>query len=141
MYLLDVNTLIALAWDDHEHHQAAHEWFTANAQAGFATCHVTQSGFLRISLNPNVVHCKITAGEATAMLDSLTSQSSHRFWEDGPVETNSVLWILVTGHNEVPDTNLFLIARRNSGKLVTFDGAIKNRLPRPQRQWVDVIEG
>jgi uncharacterized protein len=139
--LLDVNTLIALAWDDHEHHQAAHEWFSANAQAGFATCHVTQSGFLRISLNPIAVHCKIAASEATAMLASLTSQPNHTFWEDGPVQTNSTLWLLVTGRNEVTDTNLFLIARRNSGKLVTFDGTLKNRLPHPQRQWVDVIEG
>jgi predicted nucleic acid-binding protein len=40
VFLLDVNILIALAWDDHTSHQAAHRWFASNAQTGFATCHV-----------------------------------------------------------------------------------------------------
>ena len=73
------------------------------------------------------------------MLDSLTSQPRHSFWNDGPVETTSALWPTVTGHNQVPDLNLFLIARRNGGKLVTFDGAIKSRLPEAERQWVEVV--
>jgi hypothetical protein len=73
------------------------------------------------------------------MLDSLTSQTNHKFWEDGPVETNNRVWPTVTGHKQVTDTNLFLIACRNQGKLATFDGAIQNRLPQPQRSWIEVI--
>jgi hypothetical protein len=131
--------LIALAWDDHEHNQAAHAWFSANSKAGFATCHVTQSGFIRLSLNPDVVKCQIPATEATAKLISFTSQPAHSFWEDGPVDTNSELWHKVTGHKQVSDTNLLLIAKRRGGKLATFDAAIKNRLPPSERDNVEVV--
>jgi uncharacterized protein len=141
VYLLDVNTLIALTWDGHEHFQAAHGWFSSRSQQGFATCHVTQSGFLRLSLNPKVVRCQIGIADALAKLNSLTSQTPHRFWADGPVEAESPVWNSVTGHSQVTDTNLFLIARRHNGVLVTFDGAIRNHLPTQHRQWVEVIEG
>lgn len=141
MNLLDVNLLIALAWGDHEHHQAAHAWFLANSGDGFATCHSTQSSFLRLSLNPNVVGTQLTCNEAIAALQSLTSHSAHSFWEDGAVETNSSIWSTVRGHLQVTDTNLFLIARRNDGKLVTFDAPLKNRLPQDQHRWVEVING
>ena len=36
--LPDVNTLIALAWPNHVHHDAARSWFVANRAAGWATC-------------------------------------------------------------------------------------------------------
>ena len=140
MFLLDVNMLVALAWDDHTQHDQAHEWFSAQAQSGFATCHVTQSGFVRVSLQINGISCQITTQDAIVMLISFTSQARHSFWNDGPVQTSSALWPTITGHKQVTDLNLFLIARHNGGKLATFDGAIKNRLPEAERQWVEVIE-
>jgi putative transposase len=33
-------------------HSAAHRWFAHDAAAGWATCLFTQTGFLRLSLNP-----------------------------------------------------------------------------------------
>lgn len=139
MYLLDVNMLIALAWDDHEHHQAAHVWFSNYAHLGFATCNVTQSGFIRVSLNPKFVQRGMNSTEAITKLKSITSQPKHRFWEDGPVQIESELWHAVTGHGEVTDMNLFLIAQRNGGRLATFDGAIRNRLPSKERPQVEII--
>ena len=55
--MCDVNVLISLAWDDHVHHARAHAWFAQMAGQAFTTCNVTQSGFLRLSLNPKVVNC------------------------------------------------------------------------------------
>jgi len=48
MHLLDVNVLIALADRQHPHFQAALSWFQANAAAEWATCPLTENGFLRI---------------------------------------------------------------------------------------------
>jgi hypothetical protein len=45
----------------------------------------------------------------------------------------------VTGHKQVTDTNLVLIALRHGGKLVTFDGAVQKRLPASQQPLVEVI--
>ena len=53
--LPDINVLRALAWSNHPHHDAAHRWFARDAAAGWATCLFTQTGFLRLSLNPQIV--------------------------------------------------------------------------------------
>lgn len=139
MYLLDVNVLIALAWDDHEHHARAHAWFGRLANESFATCNVTQSGFVRLSLNPKVVHCQIGVPDAFEKLESFTSLPQHNFCEDGALQKESPAWQSVTSHAQVTDTNLLLIAHRHGRKFVTFDGGIKNRLPDDEKAWVDVI--
>ena len=50
--LLDLNILTALLWPAHEHHNAAHRWFAGGADASWATCALTQLGFVRIVSNP-----------------------------------------------------------------------------------------
>ena len=139
MYLLDVNVLIALAWDDHEHHARAHAWFGQLASETFATCNVTQSGFVRLSLNPNVVHCQIGITDVFQMLESLTKHPNHSFCEDGALQPELAAWQRVTGHAQVTDTNLLLIAHRHGRKFVTFDSGIKNRLQDNEQTWVEVI--
>jgi uncharacterized protein len=64
--LLDVNVLLSLAWSNHLHHQAAHDWFARNASADWATCLFTQVGFLRLSLNPTIVGTKIDCAAAVS---------------------------------------------------------------------------
>jgi predicted nucleic acid-binding protein len=51
-FLLDTNLLIALAWPQHVHHGEAHAWFGKVARGAWATCPITQLGFIRISSNP-----------------------------------------------------------------------------------------
>jgi len=46
-FLLDVNVLMALLWENHEHHQVARPWFRQIPD--FATSPVTQLGFVRVS--------------------------------------------------------------------------------------------
>jgi predicted nucleic acid-binding protein len=53
--LPDINVLLALAWSNHAYHEAAHGWFAHIANAGWATCLLTQTGFVRLSLNRQVV--------------------------------------------------------------------------------------
>jgi len=50
--LLDVNVLIALLWPPHEAHARTQRWFATNADQGWATCAMTQAGFVRIVSNP-----------------------------------------------------------------------------------------
>jgi len=137
--LLDVNVLIALAWDGHEPHVAPHDWFAKSSPTGFAPCHTTQSAFLRLSLNPDVVGSKLSVGEAIAQLESFTKHSGHNFFEDGAVDTTASVWQTATGRNQVTDTNLVLIAQRHGGKLVTCDSAVQNRLPANRQALVEVI--
>ena len=50
--LLDVNVLVALFDPDHVHHTLAHDWFADEGTAGWATCPVTENGFVRVLANP-----------------------------------------------------------------------------------------
>ncbi len=49
-YLLAVSLLAACAWQSHARHREAGAWLAA--QKAFATCAVTQMGFMRVSMSP-----------------------------------------------------------------------------------------
>lgn len=140
MFLLDVNFLVALAWDDHLQHDRAQEWFADRPFPGFSTCHVSQSGFVRVSLNTAQT---TNVADALSMLKSLTSQTDHSFWNDGPVEIDSHIWQALpsgkSGAKAVTDLNLFLIARRHEGKLVTFDQGIARIIPHAEHKWIELL--
>ena len=46
IHLPDVNVLLALAWSNHPHHEAAHRWFVSESLEGWATCLLTQGGLI-----------------------------------------------------------------------------------------------
>lgn len=48
--LLDVNVLIALFNPSHVHHEIAHDWFGDHRASGWATCAITENGFLAVYL-------------------------------------------------------------------------------------------
>jgi toxin-antitoxin system PIN domain toxin len=75
--LPDVNVLLALAWAQHQHHEAAHAWFARSAAEGWTSCLLTQSAFLRLSLNPHVVHVAIDCATARQLLVDLVAHPKH----------------------------------------------------------------
>lgn len=123
MALLDVNALVALAWDSHVHHVRAREWFVANAPQGWATCPITESGFVRVSTNPKVLPHPIGVADAQRVLAALRCAVGHRFLvDDVSLADNDVPTI--AGHRQVTDAHLLTLARRRGVRLVTFDSAI-----------------
>lgn len=131
--LLDVNVLIALAWPNHVHHPSARSWFEKSARPGWATCSITEIGFVRISSNPSIVDEARTPFESMLMLRRLTQLPGHRFWEDdvsiARADENEVERI--HGHRQVLDAHLLRLAKRHGGRLATFDRKIASLLPRP----------
>lgn len=79
MALLDVNALVGLAWDSHVHHAAVRAWCSANRDGGWATCAVTESGFVRVSSNPKVLPSFIAVEAARGVLSALRDVGDHRF--------------------------------------------------------------
>jgi uncharacterized protein len=122
--LLDTNVLLALAWPNHQHHAAAHHWFTAHAKKGWATCAFTQLGFIRLSANPAYTADAVSPRDAAALLNQWTQLKSHRFWTS-PAANNPAIYDRAIGHQQVNDAWLVEVARRNGGRLVTLD----TRLP------------
>jgi toxin-antitoxin system PIN domain toxin len=123
MALLDVNALVALAWDSHVHHASIRTWFAANSSAGWATCPLTESGFVRVSSNPKVLPSAIGIDAARAVLTALRAADGHRFLTDD-VSLSDDDVPAINGHRQVTDAHLLTLARRRGVRLVTFDAGI-----------------
>ncbi|HEU0189735.1 MAG TPA: TA system VapC family ribonuclease toxin [Mycobacterium sp.] len=125
MALLDVNALVALAWDPHIHHARMRRWFADNDNAapGWATCPITESGFVRVSTHPKVLPSPIGVADALRVLTSLRAHQGHRFLVDdvSPVDDDVPA---IVGHRQVTDAQLLTLARRRGVRLVTFDAAL-----------------
>jgi toxin-antitoxin system PIN domain toxin len=121
--LLDVNALVALAWDSHVHHVPMRAWFATNHADGWATCPITESGFVRVSSNPKVLPSPIGIDAARAVLEALRAAPAHRFLTDDVSLTDGDL-PRISGHRQVTDAHLLTLARRRGMRLVTFDASI-----------------
>jgi toxin-antitoxin system PIN domain toxin len=121
--LPDVNVLVALVWERHIHHAAARRWYAGSAGAGWATCSVTQTGFVRVSANPAAVVDAVSVREAVALLAELVAQPSHQFLADdrGFVDNPLVPHTRLVGHRQVTDAHLVAIARAHRALVATFD--------------------
>lgn len=123
MALLDVNALVALAWDSHVHHEAVRGWFAAKSADGWATCPMTESGFVRVSSNPKVLPSFIGIEAARGVLSSLCDLRGHRFLANDVSLTDHDLPPIV-GHQQVTDALLLTLVRRHGTRLVTFDAGV-----------------
>ena len=121
--LLDVNTLVALAWDSHVHHAPARAWFAGHSAAGWATCPLTESGFVRVSSNPKVLPAAIGVEAARGVLAGLRAAEGHRFLSDDVSLTADDVPTMA-GYRQVTDAHLLTLARRQGARLVTFDSAL-----------------
>jgi toxin-antitoxin system PIN domain toxin len=118
--LLDVNALIALAWDSHVHHSAMQTWFRANRKSGWETCPVTEIGFVRVSSNPKVLPSSISTAAACEVLVRMRAVGAHRFLPND-VSITAADFPEIAGHRQLTDALLLTVARRHGTKLVTFD--------------------
>jgi uncharacterized protein len=122
--LLDVNALVALAWDSHVHHAAMRTWFAANSGSGWATCPITETGFVRVSANPKVLPSPIGIDAARAVLSALRAADGHRFLVDD-VSIADADVPRMAGYRQVTDAHLLALARRQGARLVTFDAGMR----------------
>lgn len=125
-YLLDVNVLVALFFPNHVHHEAAHRWFGDNAPKGWATCPITQLGFLRLSMQPAVVKVPLLFSDAVEGLSRTTASANHAFWpvDFTPAQIRPEIRNHIVGPQQLTDAMLIELALRKGGALATFDQKI-----------------
>jgi uncharacterized protein len=123
--LLDVNVLVALFDPGHVHHDAAHEWFADSGRAAWATCAVTENGFLRVLSHPR---SSVEADYRTLVtsLRSFCASGGHVFWSQGVSLRDESLFSksFTLTHRQVTDVYLLGLATRLGGRLATFDTGI-----------------
>jgi toxin-antitoxin system PIN domain toxin len=124
--LLDVNALIALLWSGHPHHLACRRWFEQTYTQGWATCAISEAGFVRVVSSPAFAARNATVHEAIEMLKRLkASVSGHSFWNDDlSLEALADHWQPPLGNKQVTDAYLLSLAVEKKGRLVTLDQAI-----------------
>jgi toxin-antitoxin system PIN domain toxin len=118
--LPDVNVLLALAWPNHQHHAAAHRWFRRIGQAGWASCALTQLGFVRLSSNPAYTPAPVSPQQAAALLGRYTALDGHQFVERLPALTPRAFQHAV-GPQQVNDAYLVAFAEAHRLIVATFD--------------------
>ncbi len=123
--LLDVNVLLALLDADHVDHSRARSWLSAEIDQGWASCAVTENGFVRVISQPRYPGA-IHPGEAIRRLRRATDTEYHAFWScelsllDGEIIDRSRLH----GPRQVTDAYLLALAAANGGRFVTFDRGV-----------------
>lgn len=114
---------MALAWDSHIHHGAIRAWFAAEPGRGWATCPITEAGFVRVSANPKVLPTAIGVEDARRVLAAMRDAGGHRFLENDISMTDPDV-VPLTGHRQVTDAVLLALAHRRGLPLVTFDAGV-----------------
>jgi hypothetical protein len=118
--LLDINVLLALAWPNHQHHAPAHRWFAQEGEHGWATCEMTQLGFVRLSSNPAFTSAAVSPTEPAELLQEMISRPEHRFWASAGIERPGIFRSALS-HQQVNDAFLVALAQKHKGQVVTFD--------------------
>ena len=124
--LLDVNLLVALFEPDHPHHEVAHDWFADHHTKGWATCPLTENGFVRILANPRYGAVLNRPGNLVSHLAALYRSKHHVSWPDSVSLTDDKLFntSVIRGYRQLSDIYLLGLAKRMGGYLATLDAGI-----------------
>lgn len=125
-FLLDVNVLVALSFLEHASHVVAQEWFQEEPLRLWASCPLTQAGFLRVAY-VQTGRTRQSLRVALASLEQNCLSPGHEFWNadvDLRDLTESQRSRLI-GHNQIADMQLLKLAYRHGGQVATLDAGIQ----------------
>ncbi|MCV7193048.1 TA system VapC family ribonuclease toxin [Mycolicibacterium brumae] len=123
--LLDVNVLIALFDSDHVDHGRVRAWLAAEIAHGWASCAITQNGFIRIISQPRYPS-PVAPAQAITRLATATSTEHHKYWSCSIslLDADLIDHSRLHGHRQVTDAYLLALATSNDARFVTLDQSI-----------------
>jgi toxin-antitoxin system PIN domain toxin len=123
--LLDINVLVALLDSDHVDHQRARGWIETEIGQGWASCAITENGFVRIVSQPRYPS-PVSPTQAIERLARATRTEHHEYWpcsvsvlDDRIIERSQL-----HSSRQITDAYLLALAVAHGGRLVTFDKAV-----------------
>jgi predicted nucleic acid-binding protein len=124
-YLLDVNALVALGYEEHAQHERVARWERAlslQSVPAFATCPITELGFVRILAQVPVYG--FTVAQARELLRDLKADASVKFTflSDDHDATQLPDWVVRP--EQTTDGHLAQLAKANGAVLATMDAKI-----------------
>ena len=123
--LFDVNVLLALLDLDHVLHERGRRWFEQEVGHGWASCAVTQNGFIRVLSQPGYPS-PVSTRTATGLLATATAAHYHEYWGSEVSILDETLFdhSRIHGPRQLTDVYLLGLAARHGGRLVTFDQTV-----------------
>jgi toxin-antitoxin system PIN domain toxin len=123
--LLDINVLIALLDADHIHHGRARDWLSAHIGAGWASCPLTQNGYVRIVSQPAYPK-PLPPAAAIGLLREACGTRHHTFWPDDAsiLDEARIDASRIHGSRQLTDVYLLALAQAHGGRFVTFDAGV-----------------
>jgi uncharacterized protein len=119
----DVNVLVALTNPSHVFHTESHRWLSSVER--YATTPVTESGLVRMLMNPAVAGQTVTGEQARDILAGVRADSRASFLaDDSSLADPTVDTTGLAVHKQVTDWHLLNLAARHDALLVTFDRKI-----------------
>jgi toxin-antitoxin system PIN domain toxin len=126
-YLLDLNVVVAITDDEHEHYDAAQRWFSTVGGLSWGTCPLTDAGYVRLSTSPVARIGSGSFSTAIAVLADLARRPGFCFWPitESWADLTAPFAPRIYGHRQITDAYLLGLAIKEDGVLVTFDRGIK----------------
>lgn len=123
--LLDVNVLLALLDRDHVDHSRARAWLEQDIAAGWASCAITQNGFVRIISQPRYPS-PVPPTLAIELLAGACAGREHEYWgcHISVLDPDIFDKARLHGPRQVTDAYLLALAATHDGRFVTFDQTV-----------------
>ncbi len=123
--LFDISALLALFDSAHIHHRFAMAWWSNERDCGWASCPLTQNGFLRIVSQKSYPR-PVPVADALRVLSAQIEATDHEFWPDSVsvVDEIRIDRSRLLGPKQITDIYLLALAVEFQGRLVTFDASI-----------------
>jgi predicted nucleic acid-binding protein len=130
-YLLDVNTLIALGFQEHEFHERVAAWVSGlDPSLVLVSCPITELGFVRVL--QQAPQYRVPISESRKLLGQLRKNPSRALGfipDDHGVE---ILPAWVANGRQSTDGYLSALARKHQAVLATLDEGIKGAFVIPE---------
>src|SRR5450631_3749257 len=117
--------LLSLFDEDHTSHGKAVTWWETNPAGGWASCPLTQNGFVRI-VSGQGYERPYTSRQARETFDAWVSRSDHVFWTDDVSFLDRTVFNhdRILSPHQITDVYLLALAVKHGARFVTLDRGV-----------------
>jgi predicted nucleic acid-binding protein len=121
-YLLDVNALVAFGVIDHAFHTRVIRWIQSNNSAVFASCSITELGFVRVVSQTPIYGLTVSEARNELLRIKQLPELTWEFLADAQDISQLPTWVKTGG--QTTDGHLVQLAAAHEALLATFDSKI-----------------
>jgi len=122
IYLLDVNVLVALGFQQHEFHQRVALWVRKTQPLHLATCSITELGFVRVLAQAPAYGLALNQARALLLRLKEAASPPFTFIHDDHDVSQLPAWVKTA--KQVTDGHLSQLAKASGAVLATLDRKI-----------------